>query len=61
MGKRTVRLPGIAEPVRVKQTCCRSAPRCKSCPVVAMRLQRLDTAGLSKAKLAKAVKKARRT
>lgn len=55
-----VRLPGIG-PVKVKKTCCRSEPRCKGCPVVVHRLQRLDTTGMSGKKLAKAVKRARRT
>ena len=52
-------LPGIDKPVKVKATCCRSRPRCRGCPVVVMRLQRLDTDGLSEKKLRRAVKKAR--
>lgn len=61
MGRKTVELPGIRGRVKLKKTCCRSEPRCRGCPVVVMRLQRLDTTGLSDKKLAKAVKKARRT
>lgn len=59
MSKRTVSLPGFPKPVKVKKKCCRSRPRCKGCPVVVMRLQRLDTGDMSTKKLAKAVKKAR--
>lgn len=59
MAKR-VRLPGLGE-VKVKGSCCRSEPRCKGCPVVAHRLGKLDTAGMSDKKVAKAVKRARRT
>lgn len=39
--------------------CCRSAPRCKGCPVVLMRTARLQEAGLTGKDLKKAVKKAR--
>jgi len=61
VSRKTVDLPGIRRPVKVKKHCCRSAPRCTGCPVVVMRLQRLDSTGMSDKKLAKAVKKARRT
>ncbi len=61
MSRGKVELPGIAGRVKLKKTCCRSAPRCTGCPVVVMRLQRLDPTGMSDKKLAKAVKKARRT
>ena len=52
-------VPGLPKPVRVKKTCCRSSPRCTGCPVVVMRLERLDLTGLSRKKVAKAVKRAR--
>lgn len=52
-------VPGLPSPVKVKKTCCRSSPRCTGCPVVVMRLERLDTTGMSAKKLAKAVKRAR--
>jgi hypothetical protein len=28
------------DPLKVKKRCCKSAPRCKRCPVVAKRLER---------------------
>ena len=46
-------------PKKVKKKCCRSTPRCKGCPVVAMRAARLAEAGLTGKDLKKAVKKAR--
>lgn len=59
VGKKTITLPGIRTPVKVKKHCCRSRPRCTGCPVVVMRLQRLDTDGMSDKKVRRAVKKAR--
>ena len=53
-----VRVPGFAKPVTVKRTCCRSRPRCKGCPLVVARLQRLPD-GLSDKQLKKAVRAAR--
>ena len=44
---------------KVKKKCCRSAPRCKGCPVVAMRTARLTESGLSGKDLKKAIKRAR--
>jgi hypothetical protein len=44
---------------RVKKKCCRSAPRCKGCPVVLMRAARAAESGLTGKDLAKAVKRAR--
>ena len=46
-------------PKKVKKKCCRSEPRCKGCPVVAMRAARLAATGLTGKDLKKAVKKAR--
>ena len=57
------RLAAVADAVgakKVKKKCCRSTPeRCKSCPVVLMRTERLAEAGLSGKALKKAMKKAR--
>jgi len=44
---------------KLKKKCCRSKPRCKRCPVVALRLARAGAAGLSGKPLKKALKKAR--
>jgi hypothetical protein len=44
---------------KVKKTCCRSMPRCKSCPVLLMRTARAVDAGLTGKDLKKAIKKAR--
>ncbi|MET0187746.1 hypothetical protein EV383_0879 [Pseudonocardia sediminis] len=45
---------------KVKKKCCRSKPkRCKNCPVVALRLQKIDSKGLSGKELTRAVKAAR--
>lgn len=44
---------------RAKKKCCRSAPRCKGCPVVLMRAARAAESGLTGKDLAKAVKRAR--
>lgn len=59
-------VPGTAtedpEPVgakKVKKKCCRSTPRCKGCPVVALRTARLRESGLTGKDLKKAVKRAR--
>ncbi|HEY0641103.1 MAG TPA: hypothetical protein VGD67_26010 [Pseudonocardiaceae bacterium] len=45
---------------KVKKKCCRSQPRCKRCPVVAMRRSKLEAAGLTGKKLKRAVKEARK-
>lgn len=58
MSRPRVRVPGYAKPVAVKRTCCRSHPRCKNCPLVVARLQRLPD-GLSDKALRKAVRAAR--
>lgn len=59
MAKRErVRVPGLAGPVKVKKKCCRSAPRCRNCPLVVARLRALPD-GLSEKKLRKAVRAAR--
>lgn len=47
------------EVVDLDKKCCRSMPRCKGCPVVAMRTARLAESGLSGKNLKKAIKKAR--
>ena len=45
---------------KVKRKCCRSSPkRCKSCPVVAMRLKKAGANKLSGKKYAGALKAAR--
>jgi hypothetical protein len=44
---------------KIKKKCCRSAPRCKGCPVMLMRAARLADAGVSGKDLKKALKKAR--
>jgi hypothetical protein len=45
---------------KVKKKCCRSKPkRCKSCPVVALRLAKIDKLDLRGKELARAVKAAR--
>ena len=45
---------------KVKKKCCRSKPkRCKSCPVVAMRLKKIDSKGMSGKEFSRAVKTAR--
>jgi hypothetical protein len=44
---------------KVKKKCCRSLPRCASCPIVALRVTQLRAAGVSGKKLKKATKRAR--
>jgi hypothetical protein len=44
---------------KIKKQCCRSAPRCKGCPVLLMRAARLQEAGVTGKDLKKALKKAR--
>ncbi|MFC5949074.1 hypothetical protein ACFQH9_12405 [Pseudonocardia lutea] len=45
---------------KVKKKCCRSKPkRCKSCPVVALRLKKMDAENLSGKEYARALKTAR--
>ena len=44
---------------KLKGKCCRSRPRCKRCPVVALRLERAGAASLTGKQLKKALKKAR--
>jgi hypothetical protein len=45
---------------KVKKKCCRSSPkRCKSCPVVAMRLKKVGAKQMSGKKYARALKAAR--
>ncbi|HYZ08846.1 MAG TPA: hypothetical protein VE709_09790 [Pseudonocardiaceae bacterium] len=44
---------------KLKEKCCRSRPRCKRCPVVALRLERAGAASLTGRQLKKALKKAR--
>jgi hypothetical protein len=44
----------------VKKKCCRSKPkRCRRCPVVALRLSRIDRLGLTGKALKRAVRAAR--
>ncbi len=45
---------------KVKKKCCRSKPkRCSNCPVVALRLAKIDDRGLHGKELRRAVKAAR--
>ena len=44
---------------KLKKMCCRSRPRCKRCPVVALRLERAGAAALTGKELKKALRKAR--
>jgi hypothetical protein len=44
---------------KIKKQCCRSAPRCKGCPVLLMRAARLQESGVTGKDLKKALKKAR--
>lgn len=44
---------------KLKKKCCRSKPRCKRCPVVAMRLEKWGAAELRGKQLKKVVKRAR--
>lgn len=45
---------------KVKKKCCKSSPRCKSCPVVLHRLKKQKAHKLDDAALKKAFKKARK-
>lgn len=45
---------------KVKKKCCRSKPkRCSNCPVVALRLRKIEDKGLQGKELRRAVKAAR--
>ncbi|MDO4927551.1 MAG: hypothetical protein Q3976_00565 [Corynebacterium sp.] len=45
---------------KIKKKCCKSNPRCKSCPVVIKRLQKMEAFALDDAQLAVAIKQARK-
>ncbi|MCZ9308834.1 hypothetical protein ACUY3K_06835 [Corynebacterium uberis] len=45
---------------KTKKKCCRSDPRCRTCPTVVHRLKRCGALELDDRALAKAVKKARK-
>lgn len=45
---------------KAKKKCCKSKPRCKTCPVVLKRLSKIDAFSLDDAELAKALKAARK-
>ena len=45
--------------LKPKKKCCRSKQRCLKCPVVIMRMKKLDDRDLKPKELAKALKKAR--
>ena len=45
--------------LKPKKKCCRSKRRCMKCPVVIMRMKKLDDQGLKRKELEKALKKAR--
>jgi hypothetical protein len=44
---------------KVKKKCCRSRPRCRKCPVVALRLAKAGAETLTGKDLKRAVKRAR--
>lgn len=44
---------------KTKKKCCRSLPRCGKCPVLQLRLVKIDAAGISGKARKKAVKAAR--
>ncbi len=60
MGKAKKKLTG-ADLIggKLKTKCCRSRPRCKRCPVVALRLERAGAASLAGKALKRALKRAR--
>ncbi len=45
---------------KVKKKCCRSTPRCKRCPVVAMKRAKFEADGLSGKALKRAIKEVRK-
>ncbi len=45
--------------LKPKKKCCRKKTRCVKCPVVIMRMKRLEAAGASGKELKKGLKKAR--
>ncbi|QSE95821.1 hypothetical protein JWS13_11525 [Rhodococcus pseudokoreensis] len=45
--------------LKPKKKCCRSKTRCIKCPVVIMRMKKLENEGASKKELKKGLKKAR--
>jgi hypothetical protein len=45
--------------LKPKKKCCRKKTRCLKCPVVIMRMKRLETAGCCGKELKKGLKKAR--
>lgn len=45
--------------LKPKKKCCRKKTRCVKCPVVIMRMQRLEAAGVTGKELKKGLKKAR--
>lgn len=47
--------------LRPKKNCCRKETRCVKCPVVVMRMQRLEAEGATGKELKKGLKKARST
>lgn len=56
MGKvKASRVSGL----KPKKKCCRSKTRCVKCPVVIMRMKKLEDAGVSGKELKKGLKKAR--
>jgi hypothetical protein len=52
---------GMAQPTHTEPAnkCCRSEIRCLSCPVVVMRMRRLEAAGIGGEDLAQALERAR--
>ncbi|GGL29859.1 hypothetical protein GCM10011588_50830 [Nocardia jinanensis] len=56
MGKVKAREVSSLKP---KKKCCRKKTRCVKCPVVIMRMKRLEAAGASGKELKKGLKKAR--
>ncbi|MHA4848718.1 hypothetical protein L1080_004120 [Rhodococcus sp. MSC1_016] len=47
--------------LKPKKKCCRSKKRCLKCPVVIMRMRKLENEGASKKELKKGLVKARKT
>lgn len=58
MGKGKVKASKVSG-LKPKKKCCRKKTRCLECPVVIMRMKRLEDEGATKKELKKGLKKAR--
>ncbi|NKR46367.1 hypothetical protein [Prescottella equi] len=58
MGKGKVKASKISG-LKPKKKCCRKKTRCLKCPVVIMRMRKLENEGATKKELKKGLKKAR--